>query len=62
MPPRCRLTGRLRQQAAAEIAERGITPAEAARANGMSWPVAHQAFAAAADLLLEQAPAPVAHR
>ncbi len=61
VPPRCRLTGRLREQAAAEIAERGITPAEAARGNGMSWPVAHGAFAARADPLLEQAPAPVAH-
>ena len=54
-------TRRLREQAAAEIAERGITPAEAARGNGMSWPAAHQAFAAAADPLLGQAPAPVAH-
>jgi transposase len=27
----------------------------------MSWPVAHEAFAAAADPVLEQAPAPVAH-
>ena len=61
VPPRCRLTGRLREQAAAEIAERGITPAEAARGNGMSWPVAHQAFAAAADPVLEQPPALVAH-
>jgi transposase len=31
VPPRCRLTGRLRELAAAEIAERGMTPAEAAR-------------------------------
>ena len=61
MPPRCRLTGRLRELAAAEIAERGITPAEAARGNSMSWPVAHDAFAAAADPLLEQPPALVAH-
>ena len=61
VPPRCRLTGRLREQAAAEVAERGITPAEAARHAGMSWPVAHDAFAAAADPVLEQAPAPVAH-
>ena len=36
-------------------------PAEAARGNGMSWPAAHQAFAAAADPLLEQPPALVAH-
>ena len=31
LPPRCRITARLRRQAAGEIAERGITPAEAAR-------------------------------
>ena len=61
VPPRCRLTRRLREQAGAEVTERGITPAEAARHAGMSWPVAHDAFAAAADPVLEQAPAPVAH-
>jgi transposase len=61
VPPRCRIIGRLRELAAAEIAERGITPAEVARGNGMSWPVAHDAFAARADPLLELAPAPVTH-
>jgi len=61
VPPRCRLTARLREQAGAEVAERGITPAEAARHAEVSWPVAHEAFAATADPLLEQAPAPVAH-
>ena len=61
VPPRCRLTRRLREQAGAEVAERGITPAEAARHAEVSWPVAHEAFAAAADPVLEQAPAPVAH-
>jgi transposase len=61
VPPRCRLTARLREQAAVEIAERGITPAEAARHAGITWPVAHDAFATAADPVLEQPPAPVAH-
>jgi transposase len=61
VPPRCRVTGRLRELAAAEIVERGVTPAEAARGNGVSWPVAHDAFAARADPVLAQAPAPVAH-
>ena len=61
MPPRCRLTARLREQAGAEVTQRGITPAEAARHAGVSWPVAHAAFAAAADPVLEQAPALVAH-
>ena len=42
----------------AEVAERGITPAEAARHAGVSWPVAHAAFAAAADPVLEQAAGP----
>ena len=60
VPPRCRLTARLREQAGTEVAGRGITPAEAARHAGISWPVAHEAFAAAADPVLEQAPAPVA--
>jgi transposase len=61
VPPRCRLTRRLREQAGTEVTERGITPSEAARHAGISWPVAHDAFAAAADPVLEQAPAPVAH-
>ena len=61
LPPRCRVTGRLRQQAAHEVTERGITPAEAARHAGMSWPSVHEAFAAGADTVLDQDPAPVAH-
>jgi transposase len=61
VPPRCRITARLREQAGAEVSDRGITPAEAARHAGISWPVAHQAFAAAAAPVLEQALAPVAY-
>ena len=61
VPPRCRLTARLRELAAHEVTERGITPAEAARHAGVSWPVAHEAFAAAADETLDQMPAPVAY-
>ena len=61
LPPRCRITARLREQAGAEVTERGITPAEAARHAGVSWPVVHGAFAAAADLVLDQDPAPVTH-
>jgi transposase len=61
LPPRCRITARLREQAAHEVTERGITPAEAARHAGISWPVAHEAFAAAADPLLDRPAAPVAH-
>ena len=40
----------------------GITPAEAARHAGLSWPTVHDAFAAAADPLLEQPIASVPHR
>jgi transposase len=61
VPPRCRITARLRDQAGHEVAERGITQAEAPRHAGISWPVTHAAFAAAADPVLEQAPAPTAH-
>ena len=61
LPPRCRITARLREQAAHEVTGRGITPAEAARHAGVSWPVVHEAFAAAADPLLDRPAAPVAH-
>jgi transposase len=61
LPPRCRITARLREQAAREVTERGITPAEAARHAGISWPVAHDAFTAAADPVLDQLALPVAH-
>jgi transposase len=61
VPPRCRLTARLREQAGTEVAGRGITPSEAARHAGISWPVAHDAFAAAANPVLDQAPSPVVH-
>ena len=60
LPPRCRVTARLREQAGAEVTERGIIPAEAARHAGVSWPVVHDAFAAAADPLLERPVALVA--
>ena len=52
---------RLKQQCASEVAERGATPAEAARHAGVSWPVAHEAFAARADAVLGGPLAPVAH-
>ena len=38
VPPRCRVTRRLLEQCRAEVADRGITPAEAARHAGVSWP------------------------
>ncbi len=61
VPPRCRMTSRLRELAGAEVAERGCTVAEAARWQGVSWPVAHAAFAERADPVLARAPALVAH-
>ena len=48
-------------RAGAEIAERGITPTEAARDAAISWPAAHEAFVQAADEILDGQPAPVAH-
>lgn len=61
VPPGCRVMPRLAGQCAAEVADRGVTPAEAARHAGVSWPVAHGAFEARAAALLEGDPAPVAH-
>ena len=61
VPPRCTITRRLLEHAGAEVADRGITPAEAARDAGISWPSAHGAFAQAADRVLDDSPAPVAH-
>jgi transposase len=61
VPLRHRVTGRLRDLAGHEVAGRGITPAEAARGCGVSWPVAHDAFAAAAGPVLDEPPAPVTH-
>jgi transposase len=61
VPPRCSITRRLLEHAGREVAERGITPAEAGRAAGISWPSAHGAFARAADEILDGEPAPVAY-
>jgi transposase len=61
LPPRCRLTGRLRELAGAEVAGRGITPAEAGRWHQVSWPVAHQAFIEQAEPQLAAPAARVAH-
>ncbi len=59
--PRCRVTTRLRGQAAVLVAEEGRTVAQAARECGLSWPVVQEAFAARADPLLAQPPSLVAH-
>jgi transposase len=54
VPPRRRVTERLRDHAGRLVAEGGRTVARAVRECGLSWPVAHQAFAACADPVLEQ--------
>jgi transposase len=61
VPPRCRLTARLRGLLGAEVAGRGCTVAEAGRWAHVSWPVAHQAFIDQADPVLAQPPGPVVH-
>lgn len=61
VPPRCTITRRLREHAGREVAGRGITPAEAARDAGISWPSAHAAFTETADAILGDEIAPVAH-
>ena len=61
LPPRCTVTRRLLEHAGTEVADRGVTPAEAARDAGISWPSAHAAFMAKAGELLGEEPAPVAH-
>lgn len=61
IPPRCRVTTRLRGHAVALVADEGRTVAQAARECGLSWPVVHEAFARRADPVLAQPPALVAH-
>jgi len=61
VPPRCRVTARLRGHAAGLVADGGRTVTQAARECGLSWPVVHEAFAHRADPVLEQPPSLVAH-
>jgi transposase len=49
IPPRCRITSRLRDHAGRLVAEGGRTVTQAARECGLSWPVARAAFAERAD-------------
>jgi transposase len=60
VPPGARVLPRLKEQCAGEVADRGVIPAEAARHAGVSWPMAHDAFAARADALPDAPLAPVA--
>ena len=61
LPPRCRITPRLKDQVASDVTDRGVTPAEAARHAGIAWHTAHDAFAVAADVILDVPLAPVGH-
>ena len=61
VPPRCAITRRLLEHAGNEVAGRGITPAESARHNGISWPSVHGAFAGQADEILGDEPGQVSH-
>ncbi|EWT08000.1 hypothetical protein N864_11785, partial [Intrasporangium chromatireducens Q5-1] len=54
VPPRCRLTTRLYEQVGAGVAEGYSCVSSAARAHGVSWPVAHAAFVAHVTPVLEQ--------
>jgi transposase len=61
VPPRCRVTARLREHAAGLVADGGRTVAEASRECGLSWPVVHRAFAGQVDPVLGQPLQRVAH-
>ena len=52
IPPRARLTGRLRASIGAAVADRGRTVIQAARDHEVSWPIAQAAFAAHTRLAL----------
>jgi transposase len=59
IPPRKRLTTRLRGSAGAAVADRGRTVVQSARDHGVSWPVVAAAFAAHAEQVLPAEPEPV---
>lgn len=59
VPPRKRLTSRLRASAGAAVADRGRTVVQAARDHELSWPVVAAAFAEHARAVLPDQPGPV---
>jgi transposase len=60
IPPRVRLTGRLRASIGAAVADQGRTVIQAARDHEVSWPVAQAAFTARAEAVLPTETPPVA--
>ena len=61
IPPRARLTGRLRSAVGAAVADGGRTVIQAARDFEVSWPTAHASFAAHAVSALPAETPPVEH-
>lgn len=59
LPSRARLTVRLRERIGIEVAEHGRTVSSAAATRAVSWPVAHAAFTAYVDPLLQRPVRPV---
>lgn len=59
VPPRKRLTARLRASAGAAVADRGRTVVQAGRDHDVSWPVASAAFTGHAQQVLPAQPDPV---
>ena len=59
LPARARTTGRLRTQIGAAIGDAGRAVSEVAATHRVSWPTAHRAFVAHAEVLLAE-PEPVA--
>ncbi len=60
VPPRSRLTRRLRACAGAAVADAGRAVVQAARDHHVSWPVVSAAFTTYAEQVLPDQPAPVA--
>ena len=60
IPPRARLTGRLRASIGSAVADQGRTVIQAARDHEVSWPIAQAAFAAHTHLALPAATPQVA--
>lgn len=54
VPARCRLTARLYEQVGAGVADGYSCVSSAARAHGVSWPVAHAAFVAHVTPILQE--------
>lgn len=61
IPPRSRLTSRLRGAAGTAVADGGRTVLQSARDHEISWPIAQAAFAAAAETALPKTVPAVSH-